>query len=409
MSRLKEKKQTRAAKGEGSFKFNSNTNKWELQFSYIDEFGKSKRKWVNGESADECYEKKEEFLRKKCLSKDKRGYTIQDVLYKIYSEKKDYGEIIEATFIRKEYTIQLINDRDLGSIPIVDIKPEDINCFFLNLIKDEYANSTIEKVWVAINMAIEEAVRLKIITKNPMDDTNTRKQKFKKKKREIHAFTEHEEAKFMAALEQYTPKGGDRNYYKYQLLIELYSGCRMGEINALTIDDVNFETGNIEIWRTVTKTRNGNMKLEPILGETTKTQEGTRYVPICDDLLPIMHEVIENYKPNKEKLLFPNLNGKSCCISTAQANSAFKRICKKAGIKEYGQHMLRHTFASRCIESDVDVVTLSKILGHTNINTTMIYVDVFGNQKRKELEKFNSAMQKIKAHINNADILKEEN
>ena len=213
----------------------------------------------------------------------------------------------------------------------------------------------------------------------------------------------------MAALEQYTPKGGNRNYYKYQLLIEIYSGCRMGEINALTIDDVNFETGNLEIWRTVTKTRNGNMKLEPVLGETTKTQEGTRLVPMCDELLPIMHEVVDNYKPNKEKLLFPNLNGISCCISTSQVNSAFKRICKNAGIKEYGQHMLRHTFATRCIENGVEIASLSSILGHTDVNTTMIYVDVFGPQKKKEMEKFNSAMKELKSYINNADILKEEN
>lgn len=394
------RKTTREPNGAGSVKYNTRTNKWEMLFSYKDTYGRSKRKWINGDTVEECNEKKEDFLKKQCLSKDKSSYRIQDVLYKIYSEKKDYKEINEATFIRKEYTMQLIKNSDLGAIPIVDVKPEEINFFFRSLINNNYAESTVEKAWVAVKMALDEAVRLKIITKNPMDDANMRKQKFKKKKREIHAFSECEESKFMAALEQYTPKGGNRNYYKYQLLIEIYSGCRMGEINALTIDDVNFETGNLEIWRTVTKTRNGNMKLEPVLGETTKTQEGTRLVPMCDELLPIMHEVVDNYKPNKERLLFPNLNGISCCISTSQVNSAFKRICKKAGIKEYGQHMLRHTFASRCIESNVDVVTLSKILGHTDINTTMIYVDVFGDQKRKELEKFNSFMKSIKEKIN---------
>ena len=396
MARPRLEKKTRAENGAGSMKFNFQTNKWELVFSYKDEYENNKRKWVNGNTQDECYNKKEEFLKKCCLSKDLCSYKLQDVLFKIYNEKKNYKEISEATLIRKEYTIYLINNDVLGSIPIVDIKPKDINLFFINLINDEYADSTVEKAWVAVKMAFKEAERLKIIDKNPMEDENTRRIKFKKKKREVHAFTKAEEQAFLTALNEYIPKGGNRNYYKYQLLIALYSGCRMGEINSLTIDDINFETGYLEVWRTVTKTRSGDLRIMPFLGSTTKTPEGTRYVPICNELMPIIKEAVKNYKPNKERLLFPNRSGNSSCISTAQVNSAFKRICKNAGIKEYGQHMLRHTFATRCIESGVDVVTLSKILGHTDINTTMIYVDVFGAQKQNEMEKFNKLMQTLK-------------
>ena len=57
--------------------------------------------------------------------------------------------------------------------------------------------------------------------------------------------------------------------------------------------------------------------------------------------------------------------------------------------------MLRHTFANRCNKSGVDVVTLSKILGHIDINKTMICVDVFGPQKQKEMKKFNEQQSTI--------------
>ncbi len=407
MARPKGKKKTRAANGEGSLKFNFTTNKWELTFSYKDEFGHPKRKWVNGDSPEECEYKKEEFLRRNGLSKDIKSYTIPDILGIFCRNKLEYKEITEATALREMYTINIIEKSDLGKIPVVDVKAEDINCFFKKLVNSEYADSTNEKVWVAIKKALNEAMRREFINENPMESINIKRMDFKKKKREVKAFTIEDEKRFLSALEDYTPKGGNRNYYKQQFLIELLSGCRMGEINALTIDDVNFETGNLEIWRTVTK----DLRTKPILGEKTKTPEGTRYVPMCDELVRVMKEVVKNYTPNEERLLFPNKNGKNLCLSTAQANSAFLRICKKAGLLEkekmqhekqtYGQHMLRHTFATRCVENGVDIVTLSKILGHTDINTTMIYIDVFGEKKKRELEKFNTAMRILKEDVEN--------
>ena len=70
-------------------------------------------------------------------------------------------------------------------------------------------------------------------------------------------------------------------------------------------------------------------------------------------------------------------------------NSAFKRICKNAGItKPVNTHMLRHTFATRCIEAGVDLPVLQKLMGHANIETTInTYGDIYNYYKQKETQK----------------------
>ena len=53
--------------------------------------------------------------------------------------------------------------------------------------------------------------------------------------------------------------------------------------------------------------------------------------------------------------------------------TSFENACKKAGIKNLSFHTLRHTFATRLVLSGVDIVTVSKLLGHSKIQTTMRY------------------------------------
>ena len=61
--------------------------------------------------------------------------------------------------------------------------------------------------------------------------------------------------------------------------------------------------------------------------------------------------------------------------------------CDKAGIKRFSMHVLRHTFATRCIESGMRPKTLQMILGHSDIGITMnLYVHVTDNEKLKEME-----------------------
>ena len=89
----------------------------------------------------------------------------------------------------------------------------------------------------------------------------------------------------------------------------------------------------------------------------------------------------------KIKVLFCQANKKLYVNNTI--NSAFKRICKNAGITiPVNTHMLRHTFATRCIEAGVDLPVLQKLMGHANIETTInTYGDIYNYYKQKETQK----------------------
>ena len=123
----------------------------------------------------------------------------------------------------------------------------------------------------------------------------------------------------------------------------------------------------------------------------------------------VAERAIKEMTPNKKNMLFLRKDGK--IYENSQVNSAFKRICKNAGIKvimtkhkkdskikgihyvnqktsDVNVHMLRHTFATRCIENGVSPVVLQRILGHKDIQVTLnTYTSVFHEFKEKEIEK----------------------
>ena len=178
--------------------------------------------------------------------------------------------------------------------------------------------------------------------------------------------------------------------------IALYTGMRVGEILALCSDDIKED----KIIVTKTLTRNADDKY--VLGNTTKTYAGQREIPIINDLKPIIYKLLPKtdywFKIDFQTFASPIL-----------VNAHFKRVCKDAEIRIYktnssklnkngdkiqykssqvNTHMLRHTFATRCIEAGMSPVVLQKILGHKNIEVTLnTYTSVFDKYKQKEIDK----------------------
>lgn len=240
-----------------------------------------------------------------------------------------------------------------------------------------------------IKLAYSIAEDRSIVRYNLMKNRNVKCPMSDRPDKKVRGLTEVEQMKFVKALNEYKPQN-NRNTYRLQLLIELYSGMRMGEINALRPECINFSKGYIHVNKTISRG-----KASPYLKEGTKTKAGERDVPISAVLKPVLKEALEQMGDNPDNLIFYDYN-KDGVITTNQVCAMYKKICKDAGIPYYGQHALRHTFATRCIEAGIQPIVLKGWLGHTNIHITLdTYADVFDRMNLGAISKFEDYMDKV--------------
>ena len=382
----KNKKHIRRNNGDGSFYYDAKNDRFKYTYPYFNEYGERRYKTFYGKSEAECITKREEFEMKmnRNLETKYNNATISQILRIELEKMDDFNEITDATYLRKDYTISIIEKSRLNRILVEDLTESAIMAFLKSV--TSYSNSTISKIYTELNKALDLAVMHNIVDENLIKRYDIKKPKSIKKDKKVHAFTIEEQQQFEKALEEYKPEN-NHNFYKTQLQIMLYAGLRVGEVNALSPSDIDFNQNVIKVRKTISKDKNS----KPTLNQQTKTYSGKRDVPISNKLKPILEEAIKNHTPNKEDLLFKNIKG--TYISPSQVNSAFTRICKKHNIKCDGQHMLRHTFATRCIEARVPAEVLKKWLGHKDVSITInTYTDVFNQFEKDNINKVNNYM-----------------
>ena len=169
------------------------------------------------------------------------------------------------------------------------------------------------------------------------------------------------------------------------IYICLSTGLRIGEVCALTWDDINIELGIISIKRTIERIYiiDGEKRHTELIINTPKTKNSIREIPITKELIrilkPLKKIVNGNYYilTNEEKPTEPRTY-----------RNYYKKLMKDLNIPELKFHGLRHSFATRCIESNCDYKTVSVILGHSNISTTLdLYVHPNMEQKKKCIDR----------------------
>lgn len=329
------------------------------------------------EALDKMYKYKLEMKKSGSAIELKRTEkTIAILAQEIEDSKYRMGKTKANAYNTNMSTLARIKKHKFANIPIEKVTKKQIEDFLQE--ERVKSNSTIKKDYRMLKYVYEYANYKLYLVKNLFEGIERiEKPKSLKEDKDVVALTITEQNQLEDYLESHSSS------YKNIILLCLYTGMRIGEVLALNYnEDIDLDNKMIKVTKTLTKDRNKKTIIGP-----TKTKSGKRNIEINELTEDIIKDSLNNKIENKNKVLFCQANKKLYVDNTI--NSAFKRICKNAGItKPVNTHMLRHTFATRCIEAGVDLPVLQKLMGHANIETTInTYGDIYNYYKQKETQK----------------------
>lgn len=363
--------------GLGSIYYHKSKQRWVAQYTE-DKNGVKKQKYIYGKTKDEVNrkltEKQYNYHNDNYIKK--YGIPLINVLEQNREDKYAANLISDSHYSRLEFVLREIENSDIGYMEIDKITRRDLQNYFNSLIS-RYTDSTIKKIWEAVKQGFQLAIKEKYIVNNPFEDVL--KPKSKKPTKVVDALS-IEEQEILGKYLLNSKIGQEK--YRNALLLQLYTGMRIGEVLALTLNDIDFKNKLINVHQTISVDKEGYLSLS----DHTKTKAGTRQIPISSFLEKIIINQLENYQDNRYKVLFSYNGG---LIKASSVNTVLKRICRKLDLPEtISTHSLRHTFGTRCIESGMNPSVVQRLMGHNDIRVTLnTYTSVFNRYKETELQK----------------------
>lgn len=386
----KNKKTKSVGNGEGSLYYSETLKCWIYQYVY-----NGKRKTLKQRKNEQSREFKKRVTSLKS-SIDNGNYvetnkdTLLMILERYIEQKNKDGITSDRTYLRDTETLNQIKKTCNNWInkPIQKVTVENIEDSKENMRK--YSNSTIDKIWISLKKGFKIAYARRKISYNIMEDETLTKPISKKAAKVVTALSKKEEKKLIKILIS------NKHKYNNILLLQLYTGMRIGEVLALSKDCINFKNNTITVYRTITRNIHG----KAILGEHTKTfdkktgiDNGKRTFTMKPNVKEIIHKIYSNKITNINNLLFWDYD-KNFFITDGEVNSYLTRLNDKYKILDnpsetLSTHRLRHTFITRCQENGVSLPVIQKIVGHVKGSkiTNNIYTDVSLDFITKELKK----------------------
>ena len=175
----------------------------------------------------------------------------------------------------------------------------------------------------------------------------------------------------------------DINTKNLGIILAISCGLRIGEVCALQWKDINLEAGLIYIRKTLQRIYlSDEMPKSRVIITTPKTFSSIREIPISSKLLKQICQI--NNKSDENYIL----TNSSDYMEPRTYRKYFKKFLIKYNIDILNFHCLRHSFATRCINSGNDIKVVSDLLGHSTVNTTWnMYVHPSMQEKKKCIEK----------------------
>ena len=275
-------------------------------------------------------------------------------LLELWLERYMKHTIKIRTYNRYKSICELHLIKDLGEYELEELKPNVLQDFLLKKIDDHYSTNTIKGIVSVLKQALRLAITLEFVDKEYCSNLKMPSSEEK----EISVFTKKEQQ----VIESFCLNHMKRNYIG--IVICLYTGIRLGELLALTWDDIDFNSNLLTINKTSYSAKvDGKTQ---IIVDKPKTKKSNRVIPLPNQLVKLL-KIIK--KESNSKYVITTRN--SGMVGNRSYQRTFKFILKKVNVPYRNFHSLRHTFATNAIELGMDVKTLAEILGHTNAMITL--------------------------------------
>ncbi len=287
------------------------------------------------------------------------------------ADKKQY--VKESTY--SAYALLVANHIEPFFGEKSEFVESDLQGFVLCSLEKGLSEKTVKDVVVVIKMIQKFAVKKGLMKLCPIDVIYPKNSK----KQELAVMTKEDQK----ILFEYS-----KNNFSFKnlgLMICLSTGLRIGEVCGIRWSDIDLNEGTLHIQRTVQRLYcvDGPTRYTKIVVAEPKTRESNRVIPLSSELLRIVKPLLKVVNGD-----FYILSNDKDPIEPRIYRNYYKRVIKELGIPYLKFHGLRHSFATRCIESKNSVKTVSVILGHSNITTTMnLYVHPDNKEKKRCIER----------------------
>ncbi len=262
-----------------------------------------------------------------------------------------------------------------------NIEEAEVQTFVLRKLEQGLSHKTIKDIMIVLKMVLKFGAKQRWISYLPFDIQYPTE----RERQNVEVLSRTHQKKIMNYIQEHF------TFRNLGVYICLNSGMRIGEICAITWEDIDTDNGIIHVRRTIQRIYtidNGIRKTELIL-DTPKTKNSIREIPMSKELLRML-------KPIKKIVnqSFFVLTNEAKPTEPRTYRSYYKNLLKELGIPNLKFHGLRHSFATRCIESKCDYKTVSVLLGHSNISTTLnLYVHPNMEQKKKAINQMLRGLQ----------------
>ena len=296
--------------------------------------------------------------------------TFEEIVVLWQADKKQY--VKRSTY--SAYSL-LVNNHLIPAFEgVYDVTEDMVQSFVFTKLEQGLSQKSIKDILIVLKMILRFAVKQGFMQHREIDV----KFPTERERQELEVLSRSSQKRIMEYVQSHF------TFMNLGIYICLCAGLRIGEVCALVWDDIDVESGVINISKTIQRIYvidNGEKHTEVII-DTPKSKNSIREIPIAKDLLRMI-------KPFKKVV-----NGNFYVLTNSDQpteprtyRNYYKRLMEQLNMPKLKFHGLRHSFATRCIESKCDYKTVSVLLGHSNISTTLnLYVHPNMEQKKKGVE-----------------------